>query len=1386
MKIIETVQAALWPARTPLKRGVNERAPGAADWKVRAPAMLRALLCLSVLWTASDSLANPQGLTISSGTASVTVNGNQYDITVSHNAFLNWQSFNIAAGETTTFHQPSAASIVWNRINDPNPSQIWGHLNANGIVVLMNQSGFFFGPGSVVNAAGFVATTASTLPDFSIGGVWQFNGPPPLASIINYGEVHVQSGGSLFLIAEKIENHGTLTAPDGTLGLYAGKEVMMSERPDGRGLSVNVQLPEGSIDNQGRLIADAGSIYLHAQTVNQNGLIQANSVRERNGVIELIASESVNLGSGSSIQARGDDAAVSPGGQVLIKSDGSFTDAAGSQMAIGGGTPGGNGGRAEISAPFMPWILTSVDGRAAAGSLGGVLVIDPTDINLNTTGTGSAGSGTVGANDPPGTLNLNVNSAFVGLSQIVLEATRNITLQTGTTWDLSQSTGVSAPGSLLSLQAGNNITFQNGSSLLAGLGWSVSLMAGADFSNPGTVLAGVGSILFQGSSSLQGQNGSLSLLAGKDVTVNSGFVRTMAGGSIDVTAVSGSVNTGTRANGFLFSASDNPQLENYLLVDPNLGGISTYAGGNVNITAGQDITSFLPTGTQTQPTDGGCGAFGAQAGNVTLTAGGNINGHYVVRNGVGTINAGGNAGMVNRPGSTDRPLALSLVSGGWDVHAGNNILLQEVRNPNGIFNSLNYQGRSATATRHYFDYSPNAYVNLTAANGIEITGGGPRRSGTFEQGIPAIFAPTLNLRAGAGGIEIDNDIRLFPSASGQLNITTTDGGSLSGTRAGGLVNIVMSDSARSQYTSADGSDFGADDHGPALLHFNDPNAVRLDIAGDMNSIFLAAPKHTEITVGGNMQDSRFSIQNLHATDVSSVNVAGDIRNQSEFTTVHLDSAPDFSLLDHAYPPLPANLANLAGRFHYDPVTHLLSFQGRMTDQEEQTLMSLQVQAYDPVYHTPLFDAQGNPILQVVSIFNPAQVQALYDASKAVPESPGTGYTIAGPGSLNISARNMDLGDTLGLQSIGPEANHALTAAGSSGAAINVHLTGDLDMFSTTISSLAGGNVNVYADGTINVGSSVFTGDELARGIFTVSKADVSVVAGGDINVNGSRIAAYDGGNVTVLSLHGNVDAGHGGQGSVEVTKVIVDPTTGEVKTYTPTIPGSGILATTFPASLDPSFPNSLNAVGNIRVETPEGNITANSGGIVQVALNHVKSPNASVTLIAGTRDENGNVVYEGSIDASGSGVIGGNVNLSATDGVKGLVVAQQNININAGQNVSVTAIGAGNVSVSAGGNISGTIVGVGSVSASGSSIDAALLSQNVSASGNTSAAQLGFSQGTAAAATSQSSANSDEEMKKTVVKGDGEETDDKKKHGGGTAPEIVRRVGRVTVLLPNN
>jgi hypothetical protein len=161
---------------------------------------------------------------------------------------------------------------------------------------------------------------------------------PPLASIINYGHVESAAGGSVFLIAEKVDNHGTLTAPDGTLGLYAGKEVLVSRRPDGRGLSAQASLPDGVVDNTGKLIADAGSIALQARVVNQDGLVQANSIRERNGVIELLAAEQVTLGPNSTISANGAENSVSDGGQIAIKSGQSFSDTKSSKInALGGG-----------------------------------------------------------------------------------------------------------------------------------------------------------------------------------------------------------------------------------------------------------------------------------------------------------------------------------------------------------------------------------------------------------------------------------------------------------------------------------------------------------------------------------------------------------------------------------------------------------------------------------------------------------------------------------------------------------------------------------------------------------------------------------------------------------------------------------------------------------------------------------------------------------------------------------------------------------------------------------------------------------------------------------------------------------------------------------------
>ncbi len=1323
-----------------------------------------------LLFCARDAAANPQGMTVQSGSATAVANGNQLNITASHNAFLNWQSFNIAAGETTQFIQPSASSIVWNRINDQNPSQIYGNLEANGVVVLMNSSGFYFGPNSFVGAAGLVVTTAPIGPiESSAGLFWKFTGAPPSASIVNYGHIHVGRGGFAFLIGEQIQNRGTIVAPEGNIGLFSGKSVLLSERPDGRGLSAEVTLPSGAVDNSGRLIADAGTIALHAKVVNQSGLIQANSIRENNGVIELFASESIHLGNESRISASGDQETHSDGGRILIKSEGIYADVRESVIDVSGGGLGGDGGFVEVSAPVMERIHSTIDGTAQNGSVGGRLLIDPLNIVLANSGNDSAGSGTVGSGDAPanGTLTLDVNSAFVGFSQIMLQALNNITLSSGVTWDLVNSTGIDSPGSLLKLEAGNNITISSGASILAGENWSVTLQAGRNFALADTVISGTGNILFSGNGSLQSLNGNINLLAGNNITVGSGHVRTIAGGNITAHAVGGSINTGTKANGFVFL----PTGSGYN-VSADLGGISTANGGDVSLTAGLDVLSFLPIAGGAQ-SDAGSGAFGAAPGNVTINAGRDVAGHFVVRNGTGVINAGRNAGQ------GARLLALSLVAGGWTVNAVEDILLQEVRNPNGVFNNL---GSSSSANRHRFDYSPTAYTILNGGNSVQLRGTGlPRYLDVFSQGMPAIYPGTLEITAGAGGVVLGNDVILFPSPVGNLKITTTDGGSLVGTKLGDLTQFIVSNSSKTQYRAF--GDFGIADRSGGLMHLDDPEPVTLDIAGDMNGIVLAVPKKAEITVGGNMINSRFDGQNLHANDVSYIHVAGDVINRNEFTSVP-SPRPNFSLFDPVlnlvYPPLAGGAAGVENLFSYNETTGLLTFQGRMTGEQLQALLNLRVRTFDS-FGVPILDANGEPVTAPAQFVSASVLQQLYADSQDVPLNPDTGYRIGGGGTFNFTAHNMDLGATVGIVSQGPRANSALATLFTSGADINVLLGGDLDMFSTKIASLNGGGITIFADGEISAGSRDFdAGGQAARGIFTVDESDVTVVARGNINVNGSRIAAYDGGNVTVRSLTGNVDAGNGAGGAATVEKIYVDPITREIRSYSPTIPGSGILATTFPPPLDPSFPRSVNPVGDILVETPQGSIIASAGGVVQIPLNGVNSSAGTVTLRAGTKDSAGNVIYQGDIDASGSGVIGSNVKLEASGNIKGLVFARDNLNITADQSVTVTALAVGNASVSAGETISGTIIGVGSVSASGASVEASLLSQNISASGDVSSSKMGFDQANAAGSTSQSLQNEDQAKVASAKSTDDEESAAKKKAG----PRLAKTTGRVTVILP--
>ncbi len=1329
-----------------------------------------------VLCHGFSAKANPQGLTVVAGNATLQSTAGQLSVTVGQTAVLNWNSFNIQKGQTTTFLQPSANSVVLNEINGIAPSQIWGNLNANGTVILANSHGFYFGPGSMIQVGGsFVATTAPILPDPGAGSAWQFTGMPPLASIINYGGIQVGNGRSLYLIAQQIENHGQLTAPQGGVGLLAAGQVMLSEQPDGRGLTSVVNLPSGAVDNTGKITADAGTIALHAQVVNQNGVLQADSVREQNGVIELVAGSLINLGAESQILARGGPGGPSQGGNITLQSGGSLTGATGSRVNASGGPAGGNGGAIEVSAPNIVSLPAALTAEARPGWSAGKLLLDPEEIILSTSGSGSAGNGTIASGDGSGTLQLNVNSAFMNLafSQITLQALDNITFAPGTVWNLSASTGRNQ--GLLELQAGDNILFGKNSGLVDGNGWSVNLQAGVNFTT-GQVTAGTGSILLNGgpgnnfNAGVKTSSGGITMTAGQDILVGTGYISTSGGGGVSLQALAGDINAGTKNDGYIFTS------QGYSVSPSGLGGITTAAGGDVSLTAGGNVISIPTTPAGQAP--GASGAYGSAPGDVTIVAGGNILGNYLVRNGTGTLLAGvaasgGSTPQVVNPqssiGTVTQPDSLSLVSGAWNVQAGGDVYINEVRNPNGTFNSnrlpvpvgefpgnIGPTGDTAPPSRgtFLFDYAPNASVSIWAGDSITLEGQNLPRVAGANQYMPPVYPPQLTLDAGAGGVSIQNSIVLYPSSQGSLSITTRNGGVLQGApQQGALTSITMSDSGLPDYNT-----FAL---GQALtpLHLANPQPVTLGVSGDLDNLGLVVPTFATINVAGSAYNFGFSGRNLSPAQTTSINIAGDLNYRGDTTSVTFPGIFPAALLDAALSSDP----EVAQKLLFNPVTGKLTFIGQMTQSEFGFLQNPTALVLDP-YGQPVLNSSGNPVTTPVAL-TPAQaaaIQQLYTATQNA--SLGDwGLTLSGPGQFNITARNADLGVSGGI-SVQPPGT-AAAAISPNGAALNIKLSGNLEMTASQISN-GGllGSIQLQAGGVLDVGGqlSAFGDPNAPKGIFTTSGGAVTITAGGDVNLDGSRVAAYNGGNVSVTSQNGSVDAGSGGAGYVSFSSVALDPSTGLLVTTAATIPGSGILATTLPGSAA--------GLGNISVSTPHGGINASAGGITQIAFNHADTSDNFIQLDAG-----------GDINAAGSGIIGSNIRLNAGGNISGVVVGSGNVSIQAVQSVSVAAFAGGGVTIGAGGSVSGSVISGGNASVSGESINASLVSRSVTTSGDMTGSTTGVPASNVAKTDARVADDTDTVSGKSLAPASADD-DEKKKNARRVT--LSRKTGRVTVILP--
>ncbi|MDR5740318.1 filamentous hemagglutinin N-terminal domain-containing protein [Caballeronia sp. LZ016] len=236
----------------------------------------------------SFAQALPTGGQVTAGQASISQNSNTMTINQgSQRTVIDWNSFNVGAGNTVQFNQPNAQSQALNRVSGAGASNIQGSLLANGQVLIQNANGVLFGKGSVVNVGALLATTKSINPDaFMAGGSLQLSSTGTNASVVNDGAIQAQ--GYVTLVGDQVRNSGSIeTAQGGQVVLAAGDSATVA-LPNGQGIQLTLTNATANalVENSGTIKAENGSVLLTARgtntlldtVVNMSGVTRAGTV----------------------------------------------------------------------------------------------------------------------------------------------------------------------------------------------------------------------------------------------------------------------------------------------------------------------------------------------------------------------------------------------------------------------------------------------------------------------------------------------------------------------------------------------------------------------------------------------------------------------------------------------------------------------------------------------------------------------------------------------------------------------------------------------------------------------------------------------------------------------------------------------------------------------------------------------------------------------------------------------------------------------------------------------------------------------------------------------------------------------------------------------------
>jgi filamentous hemagglutinin family protein len=337
----------------------------------------------------------PSGGNVVAGQATIGSAGSTMTIRQgSDRAIIDWADFSIGEKADVLIQNGSGATL--NRVSGSAVSSIDGLLRATGSVYLVNPNGVVIGARGIVETGGnFIASTLDT-PNaaFLAGGSLTFSGTSR-AKVVNLGKVGAL-GGHVALIGALVENQGSLSAANGTVGMIAGSKVLLRDAAhDGGGLfSVLYGDAQMRAANGGtiaaanvELRAQQGNVY--ALAGNSAGTINATGVRRGDGRVWLVSDAGGTEVAGT-IRARGADGAA---GAI---------ETSGARLRIGASTIDATGGT---------WLVDPEDldiDAAAASTINATLGAN-TGVTLTT---GASGASAFGNGDANGAGDILINAGL--------------------------------------------------------------------------------------------------------------------------------------------------------------------------------------------------------------------------------------------------------------------------------------------------------------------------------------------------------------------------------------------------------------------------------------------------------------------------------------------------------------------------------------------------------------------------------------------------------------------------------------------------------------------------------------------------------------------------------------------------------------------------------------------------------------------------------------------------------------------------------------------------------------------------------------------------------------------------------------------------------------